>query len=107
MTVLPRHGGPSPSSAYIAGHVHQHGIATTAESYDLGRRSAILVQAGTATSTRRRGATNSFNLIRIDRSDIAIERFDWSLPRNTFEIEATYRFARRDGAWTQATVATD
>jgi 3',5'-cyclic AMP phosphodiesterase CpdA len=91
----------------LAGHVHQHGIGTTAESYDLGGCSAIVVQAGTATSTRRRGATNSFNLIRIDRSDIAIERFDWSLSRKTFEIEATYRFTRRNGAWAEANIPTD
>jgi 3',5'-cyclic AMP phosphodiesterase CpdA len=91
----------------LAGHVHLHGIGTTAERYDLGGRSAIVVQAGTATSTRHRGATNSFNLIRIDRSDIAIERFDWSPTRKTFEIEATCRFTRRDGTWTEATVPTE
>jgi len=91
----------------LAGHVHLHGIGTTAERYDVGGRSAIVVQAGTATSTRRRGTTNSFNLIRIDRSDIAIERFDWSPPRKTFEIEATYRFTGRDGKWTEANVPTD
>jgi len=43
----------------LAGHVHLHGVGTTAESYELGGRSAIVVQAGTATSTRRRGTTNS------------------------------------------------
>jgi 3',5'-cyclic AMP phosphodiesterase CpdA len=91
----------------LAGHVHLHGVGTTAESYDLGGRSAIVVQAGTATSTRRRGTTNSFNLIRIDRSDIAIERFDWSPSRKMFEIEATYRFTRRNGAWTEANNPTD
>jgi 3',5'-cyclic AMP phosphodiesterase CpdA len=91
----------------LAGHLHQHGIGTTAESYDLGGRTAIVVQAGTATSTRRRGTTNSFNLIRIERSDIAIERFDWSPSRKTFEIEATYRFTRRHGAWTHANIPTD
>jgi 3',5'-cyclic AMP phosphodiesterase CpdA len=90
----------------LAGHVHLHGIGTTAERYDLGGRSAIVVQAGTATSTRRRGTTNSFNLIRIDRSDIAIERFDWSPPKKAFEIEATYRFTRRDGAWMDANTST-
>ena len=91
----------------LAGHVHLHGIGTTAERYDLAGRSAIVVQAGTATSTRHRGATNSFNLIRIDLSDISIERFDWSPTRKGFEIEATYRFTRRDGAWTEANVSTD
>ncbi|MDQ2961803.1 MAG: metallophosphoesterase [Pseudomonadota bacterium] len=86
----------------LAGHVHLHGIGTTAERYNLGGRSAIVVQAGTATSTRHRGATNSFNLIRIDRSDIAIERFDLSPTGNTFEIETTTRFTRGDGGWTEA-----
>jgi 3',5'-cyclic AMP phosphodiesterase CpdA len=91
----------------LAGHVHLHGIDTTAESYNLGGPSAIVVQAGTATSTRHRGETNSFNLIHIDRSDIAIERFDWSPTRKTFEIAATCRFTRRDRGWTEANVPTD
>jgi len=34
-----------------------------------------VVQAGTATSWRRRGAPNSFNLIRLDGPDIAIEEW--------------------------------
>jgi 3',5'-cyclic AMP phosphodiesterase CpdA len=91
----------------LAGHVHLHGIGTTAERYDLGGNSAIVVQAGTATSTRRRGATNSFNLIRINQSDIAIERFDWSPIRNMFEIDSTCRFTRRDREWVETNVPTD
>ena len=90
----------------LAGHVHLHGTGTTAERFDLEGRSAIVVQAGTATSTRHRGEPNSFNLIHIDQAAVAIERFDWSRTRKTFEITATSRFMRRDGAWTEVNIPT-
>jgi 3',5'-cyclic AMP phosphodiesterase CpdA len=89
----------------LAGHLHRHGIGTTAERYDFGGHSAIVVQAGTATSTRGRGARNSFNLIHVARSDVAIDRFDWSPGKEAFELDSTCRFLRRDGAWTPAGVA--
>ena len=38
---------------------------------------ALVVQAGTATSTRARGETNSFNRLRIDGDLIDVERWAW------------------------------
>lgn len=90
----------------LAGHVHLHGTGTTAERFDLEGRSAIVVQAGTATSTRHRGEPNSFNLIHIDQAAVAIERFDWSRARKTFEITATSRFTRRDRQWIEVEATT-
>ena len=90
----------------LAGHVHLHGTGTTAERFDLEGRSAIVVQAGTATSTRHRGEPNSFNLIHIDQAAVAIERFDWSRARKTFEITATSRFTRRERQWIEVEATT-
>ncbi|MEO9161317.1 MAG: metallophosphoesterase family protein [Casimicrobiaceae bacterium] len=86
----------------LAGHLHRPGIGTTAERHDFDGHSAIVVQAGTATSTRGRGARNSFNLIHVDRCDIAIDRFDWLPMQKAFELDSTCRFSRRDGAWVPA-----
>jgi 3',5'-cyclic AMP phosphodiesterase CpdA len=83
----------------LAGHLHEPGIGTTAEHYDLGGHSAVVVQAGTATSTRVRGFPNSFNLIQVDRSDIAVERFEWSTSARVFSRSSTCRFTRRMAAW--------
>ena len=83
----------------LAGHVHEPGTGTTAERYDLGGHSAIIVQAGTATSTRVRGSPNSFNLIELDHSDVAVERFEWSTSSRAFSRSSTCSFTRRMGAW--------
>lgn len=89
----------------LAGHLHLHGTGTTADRYDLGGHSAIVVQAGTATSTRIRGAQNSFNLIHVDRGTIAIDRFDWLSTRKSFNLDSTCRFFKRDGEWKRADAA--
>ena len=83
----------------LAGHVHEPGTGTTAEHYDLGGHSSIIVQAGTATSTRVRGSPNSFNLIQLDHSDVAVERFEWSTSSRAFSRSSTCSFTRRMGAW--------
>lgn len=83
----------------LAGHLHLHGIGTTAERYDLGGRHAIVVQAGTAASMRTRGAPNSFNLIHVDHAAVGIDRFEWSPVRATFKLHSTHRFVRRDAEW--------
>lgn len=91
----------------LAGHLHAHATGTTVERYDLRGHSAIVVQAGTATSTRVRGVHNSFNLLHVDRSTIAIDRFDWSASGTDFSLQSTRRFVRRDGEWRRADAADD
>jgi hypothetical protein len=39
--------------------------------------SALVVQAGTATSLRARGEPNSFNVVRINHPQISVERLNW------------------------------
>src|SRR5205085_4557820 len=51
---------------FLAGHLHLSQTGKTAMRYPAGDHTAILVQAGTATSTRARGELNSFNVIRIE-----------------------------------------
>ncbi|MEO9160792.1 MAG: metallophosphoesterase [Casimicrobiaceae bacterium] len=89
----------------LAGHLHLHATGTTVERYDLNGHSAIVVQAGTATSTRVRGARNSFNLLHVDRSRIAVDRFDWSSSGKDFNLHSTCRFVRREGEWRRADAA--
>jgi 3',5'-cyclic AMP phosphodiesterase CpdA len=85
----------------LAGHLHEPGAGTTAERYDLGGHSAIVVQAGTATSTRVRGSPNSFNLLQVDGGEIAVERFEWSASSRAFSCVSTCRFTRPAGTWTR------
>lgn len=77
----------------LAGHMHISYAASTSTRYRLKGRSAIFVQAGTATSTRGRGEPNSFNLIRIDPPRLLIERHQWNSEQKRFACFCTDRFA--------------
>ena len=58
-----------------------------------------MVQAGTATSTRVRGESNSFNVIRIGAGRITIERHGWREGGAAFELAGAETFARSGGVW--------
>jgi hypothetical protein len=63
-------------------HVSQTG--RTAERYRIQGHSALFVQAGTATSTRGRGESNSFNVIRLKHPHIQVERRVWKPEAGAF-----------------------
>ena len=75
----------------------------TAIRYKLPGRSALLVQAGTATSTRERGEPNSFNVLRVERPKISVERYVWQPVERQFIPAAVETFRRTDEGWERAT----
>ena len=83
----------------LAGHVHHGFTGSTAERYRIDGYSALVVQAGTATSTRERGQENSFNVIRIERDRIAVERVEWQPAGGGFKAMATTSFRRTARGW--------
>ena len=68
---------------FLAGHLHVSHVGRTAERYRIAGHSALVVQAGTI-STRARGELNSFNVLRLARPLIAIERYTWDEELQTF-----------------------
>jgi predicted phosphodiesterase len=76
----------------LAGHMHISYAASTSARYRLKGRSAVFVQAGTATSARGRGEPNSFNLIKIDPPRLLIERHQWNSDEKRFVCFCTDRF---------------
>ncbi len=83
----------------LAGHIHLGQVGNTAARYPTGNYAALVVQAGTATSTRVRGESNSFNVIRIASSRIDIERFQWLPDANAFVPVMLTRYERVARAW--------
>src|SRR5262249_29653885 len=84
----------------LAGHMHIGHTGNTAARYEMqGGRSAIVVQAGTATSTRGRGESNSFNVIRIDGGAIEVECYLWKHAEGTFLAGSTEHFQLSAEGW--------
>lgn len=86
----------------LAGHLHLQHTSLTAQRYQIEGHSALIVQAGTTISTRGRGETNSFNVIRIERPEIIIEHYLWRPAERIFERSTTERFVRGPGVWSRA-----
>ena len=87
------------ADVFLTGHLHVTYAGHTAERYDVGGRSAIVVEAGTATSTRMRGEANAFNLLHIDRGHVVVECFGWQPERRTFAVCDVTRFERTPRGW--------
>lgn len=83
----------------LAGHLHATHAGTTDASYPLANYSALVVQAGTATSTRGRGEANSFNVIRLDYPHITIDRYAWQESQTAFECAGQEHFKREGESW--------
>jgi len=75
---------------FLAGHMHQSYTGHTASRYRIAGYSALVVQAGTATSTRGRGERNSFNLLRIEYPRVSVDRFAWQGGEFTLSASETY-----------------
>jgi 3',5'-cyclic AMP phosphodiesterase CpdA len=76
----------------LAGHFHAAYTGGTAHRYSLGGYSALVVQAGTATSTRLRGSPNSFNILRIDPPRVTMELLEWDRAARRFLVKETKEY---------------
>lgn len=86
----------------LSGHLHSSRVGETARRYPIGGFNALVVQAGTATSTRSRGETNSFNRLCIDGDVIDIERWAWQADVREFAAAGRQRYEWKPDGWQQA-----
>jgi len=84
---------------FLAGHLHMSHTGHTAERYKIRGHSALVVQAGTASSTRGRGEANSFNVIRIDHPHITVERMMWQPASASFAVATKEEFRHSSDGW--------
>jgi 3',5'-cyclic AMP phosphodiesterase CpdA len=83
----------------LAGHLHVSHTGHTAKRYEIAGHSALVVQAGTATSTRHRGEVNSFNVIRVRHPHVNVSRLAWQPERQTFAAASSEHFRHTAEGW--------
>jgi 3',5'-cyclic AMP phosphodiesterase CpdA len=84
----------------MAGHLHASHAGSTAERYRLNEYAALVVQAGTATSTRGRGEVNSFNVVRVEKERVEVDRYGWDVIGSAFRLVSSEKFYRSGQVWT-------
>jgi 3',5'-cyclic AMP phosphodiesterase CpdA len=86
------------ADVFLAGHLHATNATSSYERYRIHGHAALVIHAGTATSSRTRREDNAFNVLRIERAKIAVEHAAWR--DGGFVIAKTSRFARdAKGCW--------
>jgi 3',5'-cyclic AMP phosphodiesterase CpdA len=83
----------------LAGHVHMSHAGDTAARYKMDGYAALVVQAGTATSTRGRGETNAFNALRVAGREVQVERYSWDEALGEFTLAETQGFKHTAAGW--------
>jgi 3',5'-cyclic AMP phosphodiesterase CpdA len=85
----------------LSGHLHESYASDTKLRYKIGDFAALVVQAGTATSTRGRGETNSFNVLHVAHPNVRVQRYAWNgsdfEPKDTAAYEHTAQGWRKIG----------
>ena len=88
------------ADVFLAGHIHVSHIGGTATRYKLGGgRNALVVQAGTATSTRGRGEANSFNVIEFEHPRLTVIRLECISAETGFVLAETQEFLQGEKGW--------
>ena len=84
---------------FLSGHLHESHIGHTSQRYRIAGISALIIQAGTATSTRLRGGEkNSFNVLRLASRRIDVDRY--AFDNSAFTRATTHAFDHDDnGGW--------
>lgn len=81
----------------LAGHLHMGYSGDVRTHHEATKRSILSVQAGTATSTRRRTEPNAYNLITLNPDQVTIQVRAWD--GRQFANAARTHFSRLDGVW--------
>lgn len=83
----------------LAGHLHFARHTDPAAPRIIGGHPALLVQAGTAISSRNRGQPNSFNVLKIRPGEVETAIFFWQTAASQFAAAASQRFVHGPHGW--------
>jgi len=82
----------------LSGHLHASHVGSSERRYPLNGYALMIIQAGTATSTRSRGEINSFNVIRVADARVGVDRWTWQPREGRFQISRHESLTRANGA---------
>jgi len=83
----------------LAGHLHMGYSGDVRTHHEAVKRSILSVQAGTATSTRRRNEPNAYNIIKINPDHVTIQVRKWDARAGAFENGDRTHFSKIEGIW--------
>lgn len=95
LAVLARH----EVDLVLSGHLHQGFWRCREISVEPAGRRVLVVQASTATSTRRRDQPNAFNHLRIQGDSLALTPWNWDGSKRCFRAADTSAFLRLENGW--------
>jgi 3',5'-cyclic AMP phosphodiesterase CpdA len=87
----------------LSGHLHLGHTSRTAARYRIPGYSALIVQAGTAISSRSRGEVNSFNVLHLRGETLGVERLTWDAKAAGYALSTSEEFARTAEGWSPLT----
>ena len=88
----------------LAGHAHMSHAGETTARYRIEGFAALVVQAGTATSTRGRGEANAFNALHIEGQRVRVDRHAWNPRAGAFVTTSSERFEHTASGWKRGNV---
>ena len=86
---------------FLSGHLHLSHASRAADRYRIEGHSGLIVQAGTV-SSRGRGEQPSFNLLRIERPEIALLKYVWDPTAREFVASDWGRYRHAAEGWVAA-----
>ena len=95
--------GACGADVLLSGHMHKSHVGETAETFEAGGGMALLVAAGTATSTRARGEPNTFNALTVTPRHIDVDRYLWDEAGGEFVRGPRQSFERGEQGWSSTT----
>jgi 3',5'-cyclic AMP phosphodiesterase CpdA len=87
---------------FLSGHLHTGRTIATSARYKIKGYSAVVVHAGTAVSTRRRGEPNAWNIVRVSgvgaaRGTIEVQPMHWE--KTKFKPMGMERYTKGEDGW--------
>jgi 3',5'-cyclic AMP phosphodiesterase CpdA len=86
----------------LSGHMHASHTGDAGARHGLEAGAPLVVQAGTATSTRGRGEANSFNAVYVEPGRARIDRHAWDPEKGDFALAGSASFERLGPRWRPA-----